>query len=207
MLKTTSKNIASPDKVLMMRGILKGYIHNPLVFLIRMKLYMKKIKKKLPAKLPEDIKKLTVLVISLYLQLKKHMEKDTALALTKAIVLPIGLTGQMALFRYVEETDHSFKNLIKNSKRFKEEGPMRLIKSEIIEESDNRYEFIVKGCMFKGIFAGFDCPELLGVFCVIDNATYNIYSPDKIVFRRGGRNKTIADGDKYCRFICENVNQ
>jgi hypothetical protein len=206
MLKTTIEKIAKPNKVLIMWGILSGYIPNPLFFLIRLKFSIIKTKKKLPGILPEDVKEVTSMVIALYLQLRKHLKEANALMLTKAIVLLIGLTSQMSLFRYVEEPDHSFENLIKQAKRFKEESPMRLNKSEIIVQNETRYEFRVKNCIFKGIFEKFDCPELLGIFCAIDNATYNIYSPDKVIFHRGGKNKTIANGDSYCHFICENIN-
>jgi hypothetical protein len=206
MLKTTIDKTAKPNKVLIMWGILAGYISYPLFFLVRLKISIKKNRKKMPKKLPEDIKELTSMVISLYLLLKKQFDESTALILTKAIVVPIGLISQMSLFRYVEEPDHSFKNLIKQSKLFKEEGPMRLNMSEITEQSETKYEFQVKNCIFKGIFQKFGCSELLGVFCSIDNATYNIYSPDNIIFYRGGTNKTIASGDTHCHFICEKIN-
>jgi hypothetical protein len=206
MLKTTLEKTAKPSNALIMLGIMSGYIRNPLINLLKIKLASVKIKKKLSNNLPDDVKDIISLVISLYLHLKKCMDAATALLLTKAIILPIGLVSQMSLFRYVEEPDHSFENLITQAKQFKAEGPMRLNKSEIVGQSEMRYEFRVRNCIFKAVFSQFNCPELLGVFCTIDNATYNIYSPDKIVFNRGGQNKTIANGNKYCHFICEKVN-
>lgn len=206
MLKTSIENIAQPKKALIMLGIMSGYLHSPLINLLKVKLASKKIKKQISDNLPDDIKDVISLVISLYLHLRKQFDESAALLLTKVIILPIGLVTQMSLFRYVEEQDHSFENLIIYSKRFKAEGPMRLNKSEIVEQSEMKYEFHVKNCIFKAIFSKFNCSELLGVFCTIDNATYNIYSPDKIVFFRGGQRKTIANGEKFCQFICEKIN-
>ena len=160
------------------------------------------VKNRINRKIPTDISKLLALTIAMYGLFKQGMEKDKALALIKTVILPIGLAKQMSIFRYVEDTDHSFKNLVKYSKRFKEEGPMRLNKMKIREESDDVYKFCVKNCIFKNVFDKFGCPELLGVFCSVDNATYNIYSVDDVVFTRGGGDKTIARGNKTCDFIC-----
>ena len=82
---------------------------------------------------------------------------------------------------------------------------MRLNKMKIEEESDDIYKFCVKNCIFKNVFDKFGYPELLGVFCSVDNATYNIYSADDILFTRGGKDKTIARDNKTCDFICKKV--
>jgi hypothetical protein len=82
---------------------------------------------------------------------------------------------------------------------------MRLNQMEITEESESTYEFRVKNCLFKSVFDQFGYPELLGIFCSVDNATYNTYAPDDIVFTRGGNDKTIARGHRTCDFICQKV--
>ena len=203
MLKTNIECPANPAVLTIARGILKGYIKNPNIFMWKLIFKVIKIKNKINKNIPIDIKKLLALVISMYSLFRKKMNKKQALFLLKAIIIPIGLIKQITLFRYVEETDHNFKNLIKYSKRFKEEGPMRLNKMEIEVEKDNIYRFTIKNCMFKSVFNQFECPELLGIFCSIDNATYNIYAPDDIIFTRDGNNKTIAKGNNNCIFICK----
>jgi len=205
MLKSNIESPANPDVLKIAKGILKGYIKNPTIFMWRLLPKVVKVKNEINKKIPGDIRKLLALTIAMYSLFREKMEKDQALALLKAVIIPIGLTKQMSLFRYVEDTDHSFKNLIKYSKRFKEEGPMRLNKMKIEEEGDEIYKFCVKNCIFKSVFDKFDYPELLGVFCSVDNATYNIYSADDILFTRGGNDKTIARGNKTCDFICKKV--
>jgi hypothetical protein len=205
MLKSNIENPANPNVLKIAKGILKGYIKSPTIFMWKLLPRVVKVKNQINKKIPDDIRKLLSLAIAMYSLFREKMEKDQALALLKAVIIPIGLTKQMSLFRYVEDTNHSFKNLIKYSKRFKEEGPMRLNKMKIEEESDEIYKFCVKNCIFKSVFDRFGYPELLGVFCSVDNTTYNIYSADDILFTRGGNDKTIARGNKTCDFICRKV--
>lgn len=44
-------------------------------------------------------------------------------------------------------------------------------------------------------------PELTPVVCQVDNAAFNSYFPDTIVFNRGGPGQRIADGNKECTFV------
>ncbi len=204
MIITNIEKCAEPDTTLILRGVLKGYIKRPTIFMIKLKMTMSKIRKELPKKWPEDMANIVSVAISLYTLFKKKMDNDQALALVKTVMIPVALAKQMGLFRFVEEPSHTFENLITYQQRFKKEGPMRLNRMEIIEQSDKRYEFKVKNCVFKGAFTKFACPELMSVFCNIDNALYNLYMPDKVIFHRGGIGNTIGEGAEFCHFICEN---
>ena len=204
MLKTSIEQTAQPDVVTIAKGILKGYVMNSNIFMLKMLIRFIGIRMKINKNIPNDIKKLLALVIAMYLSLRKRLETDQALAMVKAVIVPIGIISQMSLFRYVEDTDHSFENLVKYSKCFKKEGPMRLNRMTIEEENAGTYRFTVHNCLFKSVFNSFSCLELLGVFCAVDNATYSIYSPDNIEFSRGGTENTIAKGSKTCIFICTN---
>jgi hypothetical protein len=137
--------------------------------------------------------------------LKEYLEHDKALALAKAIIIPVGLINQMALFRYVEAPIHTTENLIHQAKRFTAEGPMRLNKYSIHEQNEKRYSFSVHNGIFLKPFSDNGCPELSTIYCSVDHALYNIYSPGKIIFSRGGRSKLIAEGNKSCDFICEAI--
>jgi len=205
MLKTNFESPANPDVLMIAKGILKGYIKSPTIFMWRLLPKVVKVQNEINKNIPIDIRKQLALTIAMYSIFREKMEKDQALSLLKAVIIPIGLTRQISIFRFVEDTDHSFKNLIKYSKRFKEEGPMRLNKMKVEEESDGTYKFHVQNCIFNSVFDKFGYPELLGVFCSVDNATYNIYAADDILFTRGGNDKTIARGNKTCDFICEKV--
>ncbi len=205
MLKTNLESPANPDVLMIANGILKGYLKSPTIFMWRLLPKVVKVKNEINKNIPIDIRKLLALTIAMYSMFREKMEKDQALSLLKAVIIPIGLTKQISIFRYVEDTEHSFENLVKYSKRFKEEGPMRLNKMKIEEESGDTYKFCVQNCIFTSVFDKFGYPELRGVFCSVDNATYNIYSADDILFTRGGNDKTIARGNKTCDFICEKV--
>ena len=134
--------------------------------------------------------------------MKKMLPQDQALALIKAIYIPMGLITQMYLFRYVEEPNHSFENLIIAAKRYKAEGPMRLNRYHIVEESKKRYVFSVTNCIFMKPFADHNCPELKNLFCAVDHALYNIYSPNRIIFSRGGCHQVMSEGNNSCSYIC-----
>ena len=205
MLKTDVEYPANPDMLIIAKGILKGYIRNTNMFMLKLLLRVLKFKKQINKNIPKDIKKLLALTIAMYSIFIEKMENDIALSLLKAVIIPIGLIKQMSLFRFVEESNHDFKNLIKYSKIFKKEGPMRLNKMTIEDENENEYKFKVHNCIFKNVFSQFNYPELLDLFCAVDNATYNIYSPDDIVFTREGINKTIARGNITCDFICKKI--
>ena len=202
MLKTNLDRVAEPDALLIARGILKGYLPHPNLFILRLMLAVPRTKKKIQKNIPEDIKGLLALTIALYSLLLKTEEKEKALSLVKAVVIPIGLAKQYALLRFVEEPSHDLESLVRYSQRMKVEGPMRLNVMDVVDEGDSRYEFRVKNCVFKGVYARFGYPELLGTLCSVDNALYNTYAPDRITFTRGGAARTIARGNATCDFIC-----
>jgi hypothetical protein len=205
MLKTNLRKAANPDVLLIAKGILKGYIKWPNFFMKKLLFRLLITRKQINKNIPEDIKKLLALVIALYSLLRKRMTAQQSMQLLKVVIIPVGLVKQMTIFRFVEEPDHSFENLIKYSKLFKEEGPMRLNKMEIESESEDEYNFKVKNCIFISVFNKFNFPELCGIFCSVDNATYNVYNADDITFNRGGRDRTIAQGNNTCDFMCKRV--
>ena len=188
------------------KGILKGYIKHPTLFMCRLLPRVVKIQNEMNKNIPLDIRKLLALTIAMYSLFRENMEKDQALSLLKAVIIPVGLVKQMSIFRYVEQPEHSFHNLVASSKRFKQEGPMRLNKMKIVEESDDTYIFHVLNCIFISVFGHFGVSELTDVFCSVDNASYNIYAADEIVFTRGGRDITITRGNRTCDFICKKCN-
>lgn len=126
-----------------------------------------------------------------------HSARDRLLG----TALPLSDTKH-GLLRFVDEPTHSLENLITYSQRSKVQGPMRLNKMEVTDQTVSRYEFKVTNCIFKSVYERFGYPELLEVLCSVDNALYNTYAPDLITFTRGGARKTIARGNATCDFIC-----
>lgn len=46
-------------------------------------------------------------------------------------------------------------------------------------------------------------PEITPIVCQIDNAGFNSYLPDAVIFHRDGPGHRISDGASECRFIWE----
>lgn len=76
---------------------------------------------------------------------------------------------------------------------------------EIIEQTDNRYVYKVTKCMFYEFFKYLGVPELTRIMCSIDNAIFNSYLPEKIIFHRNGVNNRMVDGASECMFVMEKV--
>ncbi len=203
MLKTSITNKAAPSVLFIAYGVLKGYAKNPFRLFLKILLNVPKIKKQLPQKLDDDIKKQAAIIASMYNVLKEEVDKERALSTVQAIITPIAIAVQLGNFRYAE-TERSFDNLKKYHEMAISEGPTRTNKMEIVESSDEKYHFRVKSCLHMGIYKRLGVPELTRIMCNVDNALYNIYSPDKVVFHRNGPGHTIFEGCEYCEFICEN---
>ncbi|MEA3346916.1 MAG: L-2-amino-thiazoline-4-carboxylic acid hydrolase [Candidatus Auribacterota bacterium] len=203
MLKTSISNKATPAVLFIAYGVLKGYAKNPLRLFIKILLKVPKLKKQLPKKLSNDIKKQAAIIASMYIVLKEKVEKERALSTVQAVITPVAIAVQLGNFRYAE-TDRSFEKLKKYHEMAISESPTRSNIKEIIESSDEKYHFRVKSCLHMGLFKRLGVPELTRIMCNVDNALYNIYSPDKVLFHRNGPGHTIFEGCKYCEFICEN---
>ncbi len=202
MIKTDVEHMALPAKPLILYGILKGYVRNPLAILIATKWRMKGLMKKLIPDYPGDFVELVSLVGALYLTLRKKTDDETALSLVTAAVVPVGLATQLANFRYVEDSK-SFENLIAYQQRINREGPTRLNRMEILKQNKNCYAFRVHNCVFHEAFTKLGVPELTSVICSVDNAIFNVYMPEKVSFHRNGIGNRIADGADHCSFVCD----
>lgn len=121
----------------------------------------------------------------------------------RAVVIVLGLSVQQSNFRNIEDK-RTFKNLIAYQQRTNREGPTRLNKMEIIEQSEKRYEFKVTKCLFFEFFSSLGIKELTSLMCSIDNAIFNSYLPEQVCFHRGGLDNRIIDGSESCSFIIEN---
>ena len=58
--------------------------------------------------------------------------------------------------------------------------------------------------MFYELFTHLKVSELTSIMCSIDNAIFNTYMPEELVFHRNGMDNTLLKGHKYCEFIIEN---
>ncbi len=199
-LKTNNNTIAKPVSFCVLLGVIKGYISNPLLFIILTKLSFKRYLKKFTIDFPQKFIKEYAFIAWLYLRLTKKIGKKNAFEVLRASILTTGIAIQQANFRTVE-AERNFENLVYYQKKAKENGSTKLNKMEIITETTNKYEYRITKCSFYEIFNILGVPELTTIFCSIDNAIFCSYLPEKITFHRNGIGNTIADGNKYCEFV------
>lgn len=197
-MKTNTEKIAKPASPLIVFGILKGYIENPMRFMLGLLLTFPKFKKSINSEMPKDFLSSPAFIVHLYLRLQKRLPKDKAFEVTRAAVLCSALSVMQANFRSVE-APRTFENLVKYQQRTKNEGVTRLNEMKIISRTEDHYEFRMTRCMFYEFFKQMNTPELTTIMCAADNAVFNTYLPNEIVFERGV-GETIADGAAECHF-------
>jgi hypothetical protein len=200
MLKTTIDQPGQPNKALMVLGILQGYLRNPLWFLLGTLFTLPKFKKSLPKELEKDFVDVTALQTWMYLRLKERIGQEKAYEVIRAVVIPAGLAVQQGTMRTVE-APRTFENFIVFHEQMSYEGLTRWSKKEVLEQSENRYEWQILNCGFYEFFSRIGVPELTKLMCEVDNAVYNTYLPDELTFHRNGVGNRIADGAKTCHFI------
>ena len=197
------KEIAKPSSFLILLGVLKGYLKSPLLFLITSKMTFKKFRKNILLDLPNDFIETSGFIAWIYIRLKNKIGQEKAFEILRAGILTSGFAIQQANFRNVE-VQRNFENLKKYQQKANKEGSTKLNTMEVIEDSDTKYEFRVTRCLFYELFTHLEVPELTSIMCSIDNAIFNTYSPEKLIFHRDGLNKTLLEGNKYCEFVIEN---
>ena len=202
MLKTTVDRPGTPIKPLLALGILQGYLKRPLWFLLSTLISLPGFRKQIPKELPQEFLKTTVLHTWMYIRLKPKVGQERAYEIVRALVLPIGLAVQQGNFRNVE-APRTFENLIAYQQRTNREGPTRWNEMEVVEQSDRKYEFRVKNCMFHEFYTRLGVPELTKLMCEVDNAIFNTYFPEELTFHRNGIGNRIADGAPECHFVIE----
>jgi len=205
-LKTSIDPKAAPATMLIVYGGLKGYVKRPFWFLLRTALKASQLKKQLPERLSGDIKTQVAMIASMYILLKEKVDPERAFSTVQVIMIPVALSVQLGNFRFAE-TERSFESLKKYHEMAISESPTRTNLKEIVESSAEKYHFRVKSCLHLGLFKRLGVPELTQIMCNVDNALYNIYCPDKVLFHRNGPGNTIFEGNEYCEFICENISK
>ena len=201
MLKTNTDHIANPALPLIVFGVLKGYINNPLGFMLGTFLSLPKQIKSVKLDLPKEFIKSNTFIVHLYRRLQKKLPKDKAFEITRAAILCSALSVMQANFRNAE-APRTFENLVKYQQLAKEEGATRLNEIKIISLTETRYEYRVTKCTFFEFFTYMGAPELTRIMCAVDNAIFNSYLPNEIIFRRGA-GRTMADGAPECEFCIE----
>ena len=172
----------------------------PRLFLLRCRLTVGRFKKTIDPKFPDELIDLAALPLWVYLNLKRKIGEGKAFEIMRAAILTGGVAHWNLAYRATEKK-RTFENLCNAEIDVNQFGPTRWNTLQVVERMACRFEIKVTRCLYHELTTSLGVPELTPVVCQIDNAAFNSYLPDKVVFSRGGPGHRIADGKKECNFI------
>ncbi len=174
----------------------------PRLFLLRSKLSLSRFKKTIDARFPRELIDLAALPAWVYLNLRKRIGQHRAFEILRVALLTGGTAAQNLQFDTVHK-ERSFQNFSELEIENNRSGLVRWNKMEVVERSARRFEIKVTRCMFHEFSISVGIPEMTPIVCQIDNAMFNSYLPDEMIFHRGGIGRRIADGKRECNFVWE----
>lgn len=184
--------------------LLRSDMRFPALFLIRCKLTVGRLKRRIDPKFPQELVDLAALPLWVYINMKKELGQQRAFEIMRIAILTGGLAQWN--FQYgASEKERTFKNLCDAEIEVNKTGFTQWNTLEVVERSERRFEIKITRCLYHELAVSLGLPELTPVICQVDNAAFNSYLPDKVVFNRGGPNHRIADGKKECNFIWDVV--
>jgi hypothetical protein len=183
--------------------MLRGKIRFPSLFLIKCKLTVGPFKRSIDAtKFPQDLIDLAALPLWVYINMKKKIGQPPAFEIMRVAILTGGIAQWNFQYRAAER-ERTFEDLCDAEIEVNKAGFTRWNTLEVVERSARRFEIKITRCLYHELTTALGIPELTPVVCQIDNAAFNSYLPDRVVFNRGGPNHRIADGNKECNFVWE----
>ena len=202
MLTTTADNPArftALSKALIVYAVLREYVRHPLAFMVGTTLTLGSFKRTIPKDVPKEFVDLFAYPAWIYIRLKERLEQDKALALARAIILPLGIAVYGAEFAVVE-APRTWTNFMRFLDRGFKQGSIRWSNVDVEETTDTTHRYRCTWCMIHDFLSRTGIPELTELFCSLDNALYNSYMPNEMTFDRGGPGNTIAKGNPFCQF-------
>jgi hypothetical protein len=182
--------------------LLRGELRYPRLFMWRCVSTVPRFKKGIDSRFPGELVDLAALPMWVYINLKKRIGQAKAFEIMRVAILTGGI-AQWSLAYQTVEKNRTFANLCEMEIEVNKTGPTRWNTLKVVERSDRRFEIAITRCLYHELATSVGVPELTPVICQIDNAAFNSYLPDRVVFHRGGPNHRIADGNSECRFIWE----
>lgn len=179
---------------------LHGRIRFPALFMIRCKLTVGRFKKTVDPRFPKELVDLVALPAWVYINLKKKLGQRQAYEIMRVALLVSGTALQNLQYQTIDK-ERNFNNFCDLELENNRVGIIRWNTLQIVERTDRRFEMKITRCMFHEFAKSVGVPELTPVVCQVDNAFFNSYLPDKMMFDRGGSGHRIADGAKECNFI------
>ena len=185
--------------------LLRGKVRFPWLFLIRCKLTLGPFRRSIdPTKFPQDLIDLAALPLWVYKNMKEKIGQQPAFEIMRVAILTGGIAQWNLQYRAAEK-ERTFKNLCDAEIEVNKVGFTHWNTMEIVDRSERRFEIRITRCLNHELTTAMGMPELTPVICQVDNAGFNSYLPDKVVFNRGGPGHRIADGSEECNFIWDLV--
>lgn len=182
--------------------MLRNELRFPLLFMLGCKLTVASFKKTIDPRFPEELIDLAALPLWVYINLKRRIGEKKAFEVMRVAILTGGIASWNFTYRAAEK-ERNFENLCNAEIEVNKSGFTRWNTLEVVERNAHRFEIKITRCLYHELTSSLGVPELTPVVCQIDNAAFNSYLPDKIVFNRGGPGHRIADGAKECNFVWE----
>lgn len=182
--------------------LLGQHLRHPRVFVWRCLSTLGRFKRSIDPRFPSELVDLAALPIWVYMHLKKRVGQAKAFEIMRVAMLTGGV-AQWNLAYATTERPRTFRNLCDQELVVNRTGPTRWNTLEVVERTDSRFEVRVTRCLYHELATSLGVPELTPVVCQIDNAGFNSYLPDEVLFHRGGPKRRIADGGAECNFIWE----
>jgi hypothetical protein len=180
--------------------MLRSEFRFPYLFLLRCKLTVGRFKRTVDPRFPKDLIELAALPLWVYINLKKRIGQKKAFEIMRVAILTGGLASWNFNYKAAER-ERNFKNLCDAEIEVNKTGFTRWNTLEVVERTERRFEIKITRCLYHELTTSVGVPELTPVICQVDNAAFNSYLPDRIVFNRGGPGHRIADGAKECKFV------
>jgi hypothetical protein len=163
---------------------------------------VERFKKRIDPRFPEELVELAALPIWVYLNLRERIGKERAFEIMRVAILTGGI-AQWSFAYGAADKPRSFETLCDRELEVNKTGPTRWNTLEVVERTEHRFEVKITRCLYHELTTSLGAPELTPVVCQIDNAAFNSYLPDEVLFHRGGTRHRIADGAKQCTFVWE----
>jgi len=182
--------------------LLRGKVRFPLLFLVKCKLTAGRFRKAIDPRFPAELVDMCALLLWVYINLKEKLGERPAFEIMRVAILTGGIAQWNFAYRSTEE-ERTFQNLCDEEITVNQSGPTRWNTLQVVERTERRFEIRITRCLYHELMTAMGVPELTPVICQIDNAAFNSYLPDQVLFTRDGAGHRIADGARQCTFKWE----
>jgi hypothetical protein len=179
--------------------LLSNELRHPRVFMARCLLTLARFKKTIDPRFPAELVDLAALPIWVYLNLSRRIGREKAFEIMRVAILTGGV-AQWSLAYATTTRPRTWENLCDLELEVNKTGPTRWNTLEVVARTDRRFQVKITRCLYHELTTSLGVPELTKVVCQIDNAAFNSYLPDEVLFNRRGPGHRIADGAPECSF-------